>query len=93
MKVDGKQYPIVQISHKFDNVDRKVMILPVKDVWQEPVVKLGDGVIRKMIDKWLKAGVLDNGQLVYPTRNGERSHRFSVTFICTMSWMNGSSGR
>jgi RNA-directed DNA polymerase len=29
--------------------------------------RIKDGVIRKMIDKWLKAGVLDNGQLVYPT--------------------------
>jgi hypothetical protein len=28
--------------------------------------RIKDGVIRKMIDKWLKAGVLDNGQLVYP---------------------------
>jgi group II intron reverse transcriptase/maturase len=30
-------------------------------------LRIKDGVIRKMIDKWLKAGVLDNGQLVYPT--------------------------
>lgn len=29
--------------------------------------KIKDGVIRKMIDKWLKAGVLENGQVVYPT--------------------------
>ncbi|WP_245843493.1 reverse transcriptase domain-containing protein, partial [Niastella vici] len=29
--------------------------------------RIKDGVIRKMIDKWLKAGVLDNGQLIYPT--------------------------
>jgi group II intron reverse transcriptase/maturase len=28
--------------------------------------RIKDGVIRKMIDKWLKAGILDNGQLVYP---------------------------
>jgi group II intron reverse transcriptase/maturase len=29
--------------------------------------KIKDGVIRKMIDKWLKAGVLEEGQVKYPT--------------------------
>jgi retron-type reverse transcriptase len=29
--------------------------------------KIRDGVIRKMIDKWLKAGVLENGQVLYPS--------------------------
>jgi RNA-directed DNA polymerase len=29
--------------------------------------RIKDGVIRKMIDKWLKAGVLENGQIEYPT--------------------------
>jgi len=29
--------------------------------------RIKDGVIRKMIDKWLKAGVLENGQITYPT--------------------------
>lgn len=29
--------------------------------------KIKDGVVRKMIDKWLKAGILEEGQLVYPT--------------------------
>jgi RNA-directed DNA polymerase len=29
--------------------------------------RIKDGVIRKMIDKWLKAGVLENGQIAYPT--------------------------
>lgn len=28
--------------------------------------KIKDGVIRRMIDKWLKAGVLEEGQLIYP---------------------------
>jgi group II intron reverse transcriptase/maturase len=28
--------------------------------------KIKDGVIRKMIDKWLKAGVLEDGQITYP---------------------------
>ena len=29
--------------------------------------KIKDGVIRKMIDKWLKAGVLEDDEVVYPT--------------------------
>ena len=29
--------------------------------------KIKDGVIRKMIDKWLKAGILEDGQVAYPT--------------------------
>ena len=29
--------------------------------------RVSDGVIRKMIDKWLKAGILEDGQVSYPT--------------------------
>jgi RNA-directed DNA polymerase len=28
--------------------------------------RIKDGVIRKMIDKWLKAGIMENGQVKYP---------------------------
>ncbi len=49
IQVDSKQYTIIQKSRKFDNVDRKVMILPAKDVWQEPVVKQGDKVTKKQL--------------------------------------------
>ncbi|MCP4181578.1 MAG: group II intron reverse transcriptase/maturase [bacterium] len=30
-------------------------------------LRVKDGVIRKMINKWIKAGVLENGQLSYPS--------------------------
>lgn len=49
VQVDNKAYLIVQKSHKFDHVDRRVMILPAKDVWQEPVVKVGDKVTKKQL--------------------------------------------
>lgn len=49
IQVDSKTYHIVTKSHKFDHVDRKVMILPAKDVWQEPVVKVGDKVTKKQL--------------------------------------------
>lgn len=29
-------------------------------------LRIKDGVIRRMIDKWLKAGILEEGQVVYP---------------------------
>jgi group II intron reverse transcriptase/maturase len=29
--------------------------------------RVNDGVIRKMIDKWMKAGILEDGQISYPT--------------------------
>ena len=28
--------------------------------------RVTDGVVRRLIDKWLKAGVLQDGQLFYP---------------------------
>jgi RNA-directed DNA polymerase len=30
--------------------------------------RVTDGVVRRRIDKWLKAGVLEDGQLYYPDR-------------------------
>ena len=30
--------------------------------------RVTDGVVRKLIDKWLKAGILESGELVYPTQ-------------------------
>ncbi|WP_257284101.1 reverse transcriptase domain-containing protein [Endozoicomonas sp. SESOKO1] len=29
--------------------------------------RVTDGVVRKLIDKWLKAGILESGELSYPT--------------------------
>lgn len=49
IQVDEKQYPVLQKSHKFDHVDRKAMILPAKEVWQEPIVKQGDQVVKKQL--------------------------------------------
>jgi hypothetical protein len=28
--------------------------------------RVTDGVVRRLIDKWLKAGVMEDGQLFYP---------------------------
>jgi group II intron reverse transcriptase/maturase len=48
-------------------------------------LKIKDGVIRKMIDKWLKAGILENGQVIYPTegtpQGGSLSPLISNVFL------------
>jgi len=56
----GKSYVIdADITNYFGSIDhgkfREFLDLRIKD-----------GVIRKMIDKWLKAGVLEDGQVSYP---------------------------
>jgi hypothetical protein len=39
---------------------------PVRLLRELVARRVTDGVVRRLIDKWLKAGVLDNGQLSYP---------------------------
>lgn len=46
----------VDLRRFFDTIDKGTLRRLIAK-------RVGDGVIRKMIDKWLKAGVLENGQL------------------------------
>ncbi|WP_216675242.1 reverse transcriptase domain-containing protein [Paraburkholderia elongata] len=49
----------VDVRKYFDSIDRaKLRELLAR--------RITDGVVRKLVDKWLKAGVLDQGQLSYP---------------------------
>lgn len=51
----------LDIESFFDNVDHKIL--------QSLIARrVGDGVIRRIIGKWLKAGVMEDGQLSYPTQ-------------------------
>ena len=55
-----------------------------------------DGVIRRMIDKWLKAGVLENGLLRHATEGSPQGGVIcpvSPTSSCTMCWTSGSRTR
>lgn len=45
--VNDQSYALTVRSHKLDNVDEKVLVLPTKEVWQEPVVEVGDQVAKK----------------------------------------------
>lgn len=49
IKVDGKSYPIIKKSTKFDNLQSNVMVFPAKDSWHEVMVKLGDRVTKKQL--------------------------------------------
>ncbi|MYH56964.1 MAG: transcription elongation factor GreAB [Boseongicola sp. SB0675_bin_26] len=60
-------------------------------------LRIKDGVVRRMIDKWLKAGVLEEGIVHRPVagtpQGGASSHRLSPTFSCIMCWTSGSRRR
>ncbi len=47
IKIDDKEYPIISKSEKNEIVDDRILVLPSKEVWQEPVVNLGDKVEKK----------------------------------------------
>ncbi|AEW02263.1 group II intron reverse transcriptase/maturase [Niastella koreensis] len=61
VSLEGKRYIIdADMQNYFGSINHQCL----RDLLD---LRIKDGVIRKMIDKWLKAGILDNGQLVYPT--------------------------
>jgi RNA-directed DNA polymerase len=67
----GKRYIIdADLQNYFGSIDhqclREFLDLRIKD-----------GVIRKMIDKWLKAGILENGQVMYPTEGAPQGASIS----------------
>lgn len=51
----------VDIQKYFDTIDHGQL----RQFLDRRVV---DGVVRKLIDKWLKAGILESGEIVYPTQ-------------------------
>lgn len=57
---EGKRYIIdADMKNYFGTIDHK---------WLRSFLdqRIKDGVIRKMIDKWLKAGISEDGQVIYP---------------------------
>ncbi|GMQ82138.1 MAG: hypothetical protein BMS9Abin05_1582 [Rhodothermia bacterium] len=49
VRVDDREYPLIAPTGKLDNVDEKTLILPTKDIWQEPVVEVGERVAKKQL--------------------------------------------
>lgn len=59
MSMNGCWVVDVDISQYFDNVDHKHL----RDFLK---LRMNDGVINRLIGKWLKAGIWDKGQIVFP---------------------------
>ena len=57
----GRRVLDVDIQKYFDTIDQG-------QLRQFLAIRVTDGVVRKLIDKWLKAGILDSGELFYPTQ-------------------------
>lgn len=47
--VNGISYPILRKEGLMESADDKVLIFPTKEMWQEPVVKVGDEVVKKQL--------------------------------------------
>jgi RNA-directed DNA polymerase len=59
MERGGRWVLDIDVRKYFDSIDRaKLRELLAR--------RVTDGVVRRLIDKWLKAGVLEDGQLFYP---------------------------
>jgi RNA-directed DNA polymerase len=79
----------VDIRRFFDTLDRAHL----RELLRR---RVRDGVLLRLIDKWLKAGVLDNGDLTHPeagTPQGGSFRRSWPTSTCTMCWTCGSRTR
>lgn len=47
--IDDFEYPVVVKTGKLDNVANGVLVFPTKEVWQEPMVAVGDLVVKKQL--------------------------------------------
>jgi NNP family nitrate/nitrite transporter-like MFS transporter len=47
IKVDETVYPLISKSVKSEIIDDKILVLPTKEIWQEPIVKEGNRVEKK----------------------------------------------
>ncbi len=47
--VDTKAYPMKAREVKTEEIDDRTMVFPTKEIWQEPVVKVGDNVTKKQL--------------------------------------------
>ena len=43
------EYPVKVKNGEYEDLDAKLLVLPSKEGWQEPVVKVGDKVVRKQL--------------------------------------------
>jgi len=85
----GGQIIEMDIQAFFDNLDKRQL----REFLQK---RIGDGVILRLINKWLKAGVMESGRLHYPEQGTPQGGVISpllANSTCTMCWMSGLSRR
>jgi NNP family nitrate/nitrite transporter-like MFS transporter len=49
IKIGEKEYPLVEKNLEYENTDDKMLLLPTKDAWQEPLVAVRDSVKQKQL--------------------------------------------
>lgn len=49
VKVGEKKYPILQKNNSFENAENEFHVLPIKEIWQEANVKVGDKIEKKAL--------------------------------------------
>jgi NNP family nitrate/nitrite transporter-like MFS transporter len=47
--IDDLPYPVVMKTGKLEDVDDGVLVFPTKEVWQEPMVAIGDVVVKRQL--------------------------------------------
>ena len=47
--VSGRSYPLIAKQDRLKDVDSSVLVFPTKEVWQEPLVKVGDHISKKQL--------------------------------------------
>ncbi len=47
--IDDQDYPVVVKSYELHDVNSGMLVFPTKDVWQEPMVEVGDTVVKKQL--------------------------------------------
>ena len=77
------------VSGYFDSIDRTRL----REVLRQ---RVNDGRILRLMGKWLRAGVMEEGELSHPetgvVQGGVISPVLANVFLLT-SWMNGSHAR
>jgi group II intron reverse transcriptase/maturase len=89
MAVNGGWIVEADIQSFFDELDHQQLRSFLDRRWK-------DGVIRRVIHKWLKAGVMEEGAVWYPEAGapqGESLRRFWPTSTYMKCWIPGLKGR
>lgn len=71
----------------FDNINHEILLGMLER-------RIDDRPFLKLIQKWLKAGILEDGKVIDPHTHRDATRRYRLTYcwpiyICIMHWMHG----